>query len=78
MHTSIMVVVLKEEFKMSNKKVEEVLATLKETIHCYTKVEPSTKKRYLSDEDIIETMKEEIGLDLVTGNMVRRCRKNVE
>lgn len=75
MHASIMAAVLKEEFKVSTPKVMVALDKLRETIQIYATEQPKSKKKQLTDEDIIETMKEEVKLDLVTGERIKKGDK---
>lgn len=63
-------VILKEEFRVSTKKVNEVLDKIKHMIGCYAARQPRCKKPYLTDESILQIFREELRLDLVTGEKV--------
>ncbi|MBC8574456.1 hypothetical protein [Jingyaoa shaoxingensis] len=65
-----MVVILKEEFRVSTKKVNEVLDKIKHMIGCYAVRQPRCKKPYLDDQSIIAMFKEELKLNLETGERV--------
>ena len=64
------VVILKEEFRVSTKKVNEVLDKIKHMIGCYAARQPKCKKPYLDDRSIIEVFRDELKLDLETGERV--------
>lgn len=65
-----MVAILKEEFRVSTKKVNEVLDKIKYMIGCYAARQPRCKKPYLDDQSIIQAFKDELKIDLVTGKKV--------
>lgn len=65
-----MVVILKEEFRISTKKVNEVLDKIKHMIGCYAARQPRCKKPYLTDDMILQAFRDELKLDLVTGKRV--------
>ena len=65
-----MVVILKEEFRVSTKKVNEVLDKIRYLIGCYAARQPKCKKPYLDDRSIIEVFRDELKLDLETGERV--------
>lgn len=64
------VVILKEEFRISTKKVNEVLDKIKHMIGCYAARQPRCKKPYLDDQSIIQVFKDELKIDLETGKRV--------
>ena len=65
-----MIIILKEEFRISTKKVNEVLDKIKYMMGCYATRQPRCKKPYLDDKSIIEMFKDELKLDLETGERV--------
>ena len=65
-----MVVILKEEFRISTKKVNEVLDKIRYLIGCYAARQPKCKKPYLDDRSIIQAFKDELKIDLETGKRV--------
>lgn len=65
-----MVVILKEEFRVSTKKVNEVLDKIRYLIGCYAARQPKCKKPYLDDRSIIQAFKDELKIDLETGKKV--------
>lgn len=65
-----MIVILKKEFRISTKKVNEVLDKIKCMIGCYAARQPRCKKPYLDDQSIIAMFKEELKLNLETGERV--------
>ena len=65
-----MVVILKEEFRISTKKVNEVLDKIRYLIGCYAARQPKCKKPYLDDRSIIQVFKDELKIDLETGKRV--------
>lgn len=65
-----MIVILKEEFQISTKKVNEVLDKIRYTIGCYATRQPRCKKPYLDDKSIIQMFRDELKLDLETGEKI--------
>ncbi len=65
-----MIIILKEEFRISTKKVNEVLDKIRYTIGCYATRQPRCKKPYLDDQSIIQMFKDELKLDLETGEKI--------
>ena len=65
-----MVAILKEEFRVSTKKVNEVLDKIRYLIGCYAARQPKCKKPYLDDRSIIQVFKDELKIDLETGKRV--------
>lgn len=65
-----MLIILKEEFRVSTKKVNEVLDKIKYLIGCYAARQPKCKKPYLDDRSIIQAFKDELKIDLETGERV--------
>ncbi len=65
-----MLIILKEEFRVSTKKVNEVLDKIKYLIGCYSARQPRCKKPYLTDDMILQAFRDELKLDLVTGKKV--------
>lgn len=69
-HGMMMAIILKNEFRATNKQVIQVLDRIKSDIECYITYQPKTKKMYLSDDMIIQAFKDDLKLDLVTGEKV--------
>ena len=69
-HVMMMSIILKEEFKVSNNQINQILKRIESDIDCYITVQPMSKKPYLTDEGIIQIFKDELKLDLVTGRRV--------
>ena len=65
-----MIIILKKEFRVSTKKVNEVLDKIKHMIGCYAARQPRCKKPYLDDQSIIQVFKDELKIDLETGKRV--------
>lgn len=65
-----MLIILKEEFRISTKKVNEVLDKIRYLIGCYASRQPRCKKPYLDDQSIIQVFKDELKIDLETGKRV--------
>jgi hypothetical protein len=65
-----MIIILKEEFRISTKKVNEVLDKIKYMIGCYATRQPRCKKPYLDDQSIIQMFKDELKLNLETGEKI--------
>ena len=65
-----MVVILKKEFLVSTKKVNEVLDKIRYLIGCYAARQPRCKKPYLDDQSIIQVFRDELKIDLETGKRV--------
>lgn len=65
-----MIIILKEEFRISTKKVNEVLDKIRYLIGCYAARQPRCKKPYLDDQSIIQVFKDELKIDLETGKSV--------
>lgn len=65
-----MVIILKEEFRVSTKKVNEVLDKIKHMIECYAARQPRCKKPYLTDDMILQAFRDELKIDLETGKRV--------
>lgn len=65
-----MIIILKEEFRVSTKNVNEVLDKIKHMIGCYAARQPRCKKPYLDDQSIIQVFKDELKIDLETGKSV--------
>ena len=65
-----MIIILKEEFRISTKKVNEVLDKIRYMIGCYATRQPRCKKPYLDDQSIIQMFKDELKLDLETGEKI--------
>lgn len=63
-------IVLKEIFRISISNINKVLEKIKFSISCYATKQPISKKPYLNDETILQIFRDEIKLDLVTGNKV--------
>lgn len=64
------VIILKEQYKFSNAKIEEYLHWMGYWIDSYTRKQPRTNIYYLNDKMIVDTLIDEIKLDLVTGKRV--------
>ena len=65
-----MLIILKEEFRISTKKVNEVLDKIRYLIGCYAARQPRCKKPYLDDQSIIQVFRDELKIDLETGKRV--------
>ena len=76
-HGVFCAVVLKEHFGATLKEIHAVLEHIKGSISCYATLQPKIKKPYLTDDDIKEVFRDELKLDLETGekNHIggRRC-----
>jgi hypothetical protein len=66
------VIVLKEKFRFSNPQIYKYLDKIEDYIDSYTRKQPGTNKYYLDDEMIIEIFRDEMRLDLITGERVER------
>lgn len=61
---------LKREFNATKKNILDVLEKMKFLMACYYIKQPLSKKPYLCDADILQVFRDELKLDLVTGNKV--------
>jgi hypothetical protein len=64
------VIVLKEKFRFTKAQLNEYLNKIGYYVDSYTRKQPGTNKYYLNDNMIIEIFKEELKIDLVTGEKV--------
>lgn len=69
-HVMMTAIILKEEFRISNSQIGQVLKKVESDMDCYIAVQPRSKKPYLTDESILQIFREELRLDLVTGEKV--------
>ena len=69
-HAMMGAIILKEEFKVSNRQIEQVLKKIRNDIDCYTTVQPKSRKPYLTDDIILQIFRDELKLDLITGEKV--------
>lgn len=76
-YTTIILVmpVLKETYKFSNKKIYEFLEYVKDYVDSYWRKQPGTNQRYLSDEILNQMFIDEVGYDLEKGEYTD-ARKN--
>ena len=64
------VISLKEEFRFSNPMIEKYLTKMSYYIDSYTRKQPRCNEYYLNDNMILEIFREELKLDLTTGEKV--------
>jgi hypothetical protein len=64
------VIVLKEQFRFSNPQVNKFLDKIEYYIDSYTRKQPGCNKYYLNDDMILEIFRDELKLDLNTGERV--------
>ena len=69
-HVMMATIILKEEFKISNNQIGQILKKIENDMDCYIKVQPRSKKPYLTDDIILQIFRDELKLDLVTGKKV--------
>lgn len=69
-HVMMAAIILKEEFKISNNQIGQILKKIENDMDCYIKVQPRSKKPYLTDDIILQIFRDELKLDLVTGKKV--------
>jgi hypothetical protein len=64
------VIVLKETFRFSNAMIQQYLDKIEYYIDSYTRKQPGCGKYYLTDDMILEIFRDELKLDLNTGEKV--------
>lgn len=64
------VIILKEEFRFSNPMIEKYLKKMAYYIDSYTRKQPGTNRYYLNNEMIIEIFRDEIKLNIETGEKI--------
>lgn len=64
------VIVLKEEFRFTNPQIETYLDKIEYYIDSFTRKQPKTNKFYLNENMILEIFRDELKLDLNTGEKV--------
>ena len=69
-HAMMGAIILKETFKISNAQIGQVLKRVERDIDCYITPQPRCKKPYLTDDMILQSFRDELKLDLVTGKRV--------
>lgn len=64
------VIVLKEEFKFTNPQIEKYLDKIDYYVDSFTRKQPKTNKYYLTSDMILSIFRDEMQLDLNTGEKV--------
>ena len=65
-----MIITLKEVFNVSLPGIKRVMEHMKNSISCYGTKQPKSKQYYLSNDMIFKIFRDELKLDLVTGEKV--------
>lgn len=64
------IISLKEEFRFTNPMIEKYLAKMEYYIDSYTRKQPKTNEYYLNDNMILAIFRDELKLDLITGEKI--------